>query len=193
MYCCCEQMDNSNLGHVDVEISNTEQNLKINDIVTKDLPAPKNLDINIINNSNRNNNAQNNNSKRDSHHTFLSMTSQRFLNNLNKNNNLNSSYIFSIDYKCKNDSINNSTRNGLHNGKAIINKHKSDKFVANSISNNQNGNTKIDDKKPIGFKESSNKINSNYNYYKKMSIFSKMTDNFSYREDTSNFTNLIYI
>ena len=26
-----------------------------------------------------------------------------------------------------------------------------------------------------------------------MSIFSKMTDNFSYREDTSNFTNLIYI
>ena len=193
MYCCCEQMDYSNLGHVDVEISNTEQNLKINDIVTKDLPAPKNLDINIINNSNRNNNAQNNNSKRDSHHTFLSMTSQRFLNNLNKNNNLNSSYIFSIDYKCKNDSINNSTRNGLHNGKAIINKHKSDKFVANSISNNQNGNTKIDDKKPIGFKESSNKINSNYNYYKKMSIFSKMTDNFSYREDTSNFTNLIYI
>ena len=195
MYCCCEQIDNSNLGHIDVEISNTEHNLKINDIGTKDLPAPKNLEIKKINNSNRNNNenAQNNDSKRDSHHTFLSMTSQRFLNNLNKNNNLNSSYIFSIDYKCKNDSINNSTRNGLHNVKAIINKHKSDKLVDNSISNNQNGNTIIDDKKPNGFKESSNKINSNYNYYKKMSIFSKMTDNFSYREDASNFSNLIYI
>ena len=195
MYCCCEQIDNNNLGHIDVEISNTEHNLKINDIGTKDLPAPKNLEIKKINNSNRNNNenAQNNDSKRDSHHTFLSMTSQRFLNNLNKNNNLNSSYIFSIDYKCKNDSINNSTRNGLHNVKAIINKHKSDKLVDNSISNNQNGNTIIDDKKPNGFKESSNKINSNYNYYKKMSIFSKMTDNFSYREDASNFSNLIYI
>ena len=193
MFCCCEKIDNNNLGHVDVDISNIEKNLKINDIGTKDLPAPKNLNINIINNSNRNNdNTQNNNSKRDSHHTFLSMTSQRFLNNLNKNNNFNSSYIFSIDCICKNDSINNSTRNGIHNGKANINRHKSDKFVANSISNNKNGIAIIDDKKPIG-KESSNKINSNYNYYKKMSIFSKKTDNFSYREDASNFTNLIYI
>jgi hypothetical protein len=187
-------MDNNNLGHVDVEISNIEQNLKINDIGTKDLPVSKKLNINIINNSNLNNdNIQNNNSKRDSHHTFISMASQRFLNNLNKNNNLNSSYIFSINYKSKNDSINNSTRNGVHNGKAKINKHKSDNFRDNSIFNNQNGTKIIDDKKPNDFKESSYKINSNYNYHKKISIFSKMTDNFSLREDASNFTNLIYI
>ena len=95
MYCCCEPMDNNNLGHVDVEISNREKNFKLNNIGTKDLPASKNPSINIINNSNRNNdNPQNNNNKRDSQHTILSMTSQRFLNNLNKNNNLNSSYIF---------------------------------------------------------------------------------------------------
>jgi hypothetical protein len=194
MYCCYEQIDNSNLGHVDVEVSNIEQNLKINDIVTKDLPVSKNLNINLKNISNRNNdNTQNNNSKRDSHHTLLSMTSQRFLNNLNKNNNLNSSNVFSINYNCKNDSINNSTRNGLHNGKANINIHKSDNLGDNSITNNQNGPTIIEDKKPIGCKESSNKMNSNYNYHKKMSIFSKMTDNFSHREDASNFTNLIYI
>ena len=194
MYCCCEQIDNKNLGHVDVEISNTEQNLKINEIVPKDLPVSQNLNINIINNSNRNNNnTQNNNSKRDSHHTFLSMASQRFLNNLNKNNNLNSSNVFSLNNNYKNDSINNSTRNGLHNGRININKMKAENFGANSISNNQNGTTIIEDKKLIGFKESSNKINSNYNYHKKMSIFSKMTDNFSYREDASNFTNLIYI
>ena len=196
MYCCCEQIDNNNLGHVDVEISNTEQNLKINEIIANDLPVVKNLNINIINNSNRNNdNTNNNNSRRDSHHTLLSMTSQRFLNNLNKNSNLNSSNVFSINYNYKNDSINNSTRNGVRNGKANINKHKSDNFGANRISNNQNGPTIIDDKKPIGFKDSSNKNNSNYNYnyHKNMSILSKMTDNFSYREDASNFTNLIYI
>ena len=195
MYCCYEKMENSNLGHVDVEISDTEHNLNINEIVNKDLPVSKdlNININIINNSNRNNdNTQKNNSKRDSHHTFLSMASQRFLNNLNKNNNLNSSNVFSINYNYKNDSINNSTRNGIHNGKANMNKHKSDNFVGNSIHNNQNG-IIIDDKKPIGLKESSNKNNTNYNYHKKMSIFSKMTDNFSYREDVSNFTNLIYI
>ena len=195
MYCCCEKMENSNLGHVDVEISDTEHNLNINEIVNKDLPVSKdlNININIINNSNRNNdNTQKNNSKRDSHHTFLSMASQRFLNNLNKNNNLNSSNVFSINYNYKNDSINNSTRNGIHNGKANMNKHKSDNFVGNSIHNNQNG-TIFDDKKPIGLKESSNKNNTNYNYHKKLSIFSKMTDNFSYREDVSNFTNLIYI
>ena len=194
MYCCCEQIGNNNLGHVDVDISNLDKNLKINDIVNKDLCISKNLNINLINNFNRNNdNTQNNNSKRDSHHTLLSITSQRFLNNLNKNNNLNSSNVFSINYNYKNDSINNSTRNGLHNGKTNINIHKSDILGDNSISNNQNGPTIIDDKKPIGFKESSNKINSNCNYYKKMSIFSKITDNFSYREDASNFTNLIYI
>ena len=194
MYCCCEPMDNSNLGHVDVEISNREKNFKLNNIGTKDLPASKNPSINIINNSNRNNdNPQNNNSKRDSQHTILSMTSQRFLNNLNKNNNLNSSYIFSLNYKGKNETINNSTRNRYHNGKTNMNKHKSDNFVANSISNNQNGTAIIDDKKPNGFKESSIKNNSNYNYYKKLSIFSKITDNFSYHEDASNFTNLIYI
>ena len=192
MYCCCEQKDNNNLGHVDVDILSIDKNLKINDIVNKDLPVSKNLNINIINNFNRNNdNTQNNNSKRDSHHTLLSITSQRFLNNLNKNNNLNSSNVFSINYNCKNDSINNSTRNGVHNGKTNINIHKSDILGDNSISNNQNGHTIIDDKKPIGFKESSNKINSNFNYNKKMSIFSKITDNFSYREDASNFTNLI--
>ena len=194
MYCCCEQMINSKLGHVDVEISNTEQNLKINDIANKDIPVSNNLNINIINNSNRNNdNTHNINSKRDSVHTLLSMTSQRFLNNLNKNNNLNSSNVFSINFNYKNDSINNSTRNGPHNGKANMNRHKSDNFGANSISNNQNGLIINDDKKPFGFKESSNKINSNYNYHKKMSIFSKMTDNFSYREDAPNFTSLIYI
>ena len=194
MYCCCEQTINSKLGHVDVEISNTEQNLKINDIANKDIPVSNNLNINIINNSNRNNdNTHNINSKRDSVHTLLSMTSQRFLNNLNKNNNLNSSNVFSINFNCKNDSINNSTRNGPHNGKTNMNRHKSDNFGANSISNNQNGPIINDDKKPFGFKESSNKINSNYNYHKKMSIFSKMTDNFSYREETPNFTNLIYI
>jgi len=187
-------MDNNNLGHVDVEISNREKNFKINNIGTKDLPVSKNPSINIINNSNRNNdNPQNNNSKRDSQHTILSMTSQRFLNNLNKNNNLNSSYIFSLNYKGKNETINNSTRNRYHNGKTNMNKHKSDNFVANSISNNQNGTAIIDDKKPNGFKESSIKNNSNYNYYKKLSIFSKITDNFSYHEDASNFTNLIYI
>ena len=102
MYCCCEQIDNNNLGHVDVEISNTEQNLKINEIIANDLPVVKNLNINIINNSNRNNdNTNNNNSRRDSHHTLLSMTSQRFLNNLNKNSNLNSSNVFSINYNYK--------------------------------------------------------------------------------------------
>jgi len=187
-------MINSKLGHVDVEISNTEQNLKINDIANKDIPVSNNLNINIINNSNRNNdNTHNINSKRDSVHTLLSMTSQRFLNNLNKNNNLNSSNVFSINFNYKNDSINNSTRNGPHNGKANMNRHKSDNFGANSISNNQNGIIINDDKKPFGFKESSNKINSNYNYHKKMSIFSKMTDNFSYREDAPNFTSLIYL
>jgi hypothetical protein len=49
MYCCCEKI-RPNLGHVDVELSDIEQNTKNNDICSTNKKKNININININNN-----------------------------------------------------------------------------------------------------------------------------------------------
>ena len=191
MYCCCEKI-RPNLGHVDVELSDIEQNTKNNDICSTN--KKKNININInINNNNINNNVRINGeitnkniNQNDNNNTILSF--QRIF--------VNDSNIDSSNYnnKIKNENIlnnkpiNNTSRIDLNQGK-IINITKSENCKFNCLSNNQNCSIIMEEKKKNNQKESLYK----YNLYKNNTIFSKMTDNFSYRDNTSDFTNLIYL
>ena len=152
----------------------------------------KNININI-NNNNINNNVRINGeitnkniNQNDNNNTILSF--QRIF--------VNDSNIDSSNYnnKIKNENIlnnkpiNNTSRIDLNQGK-IINITKSENCKFNCLSNNQNCSIIMEEKRKNNQKESLYK----YNLYKNNTIFSKMTDNFSYRDNTSDFTNLIYL
>ena len=190
MFCYCKKTE-TNLGHIDVDISDIEQNTKNNDSY-----SPNKKNININNNNNKKNKCINeemtNKDKKinENQNTILSFKSI-FINNLNQNN-INSSNIDSIN-KYKNENIlnnkpiNNTSRIAL-NGKIKITKSENYKF--NYISNNQN--CYIIKEETKNNNQALNKYN-NFYYYNNNTILSKMTDNFSYRDDTTDFTNLIYI
>ena len=198
MYYCCKKIK-ANLGHIDVDISDIEQNTKNNEIYSSNKLNIKSKNINS-NNINKINNNKNKISKNDNN-TTISLTFQNFeLNNLNHKNNNNSNNFSNKYIKFKNENTinnnqinNNSSRNILSQGKMNINNTKSDNYVYNSFSNYQNGSITMEDNKKYNQRESNRFNNNNYNFYKKNSIFSKMTDNFSYRDDSSNFNGLIYM
>lgn len=189
MNCCCNNLK-LNLGHINVEISEVEQNTKNNEISPLNKLVSKNNNSNNIININNNKNQKILN-KNDNHNIFSSLSP----NNSNQKN----SNIYTNDYNkfkyeniINNNIINNSSRNRLNQRKNNINNTKSDNYGYNSISINQNGSLVFEESKKNNQKESTNRFNK-YNYYKKNTIFSKMTDNYSYRDDASEFNNLIYM
>ena len=138
--------------------------------------------------------------KNDTQNTILSCGSQHLIiNKLNKNI-INDSNICSSNLnKCKNEykinhkSINNTTRNIFDYGKNNINNINNTKSenCRFSFSNYCNGSIIKEESKKNNQQESSN----NYfnNYYKQLSILSKMTDNFSFKEEKNDFSNLIIL
>ena len=189
MFCYCKKIE-ANLGHIDVDISDIEQNTKNNDIYSSN---KNNININNNIKENKCNNEEmiNKNQKiNDNQNTILSFKSI-FLNNVNHNN-INSSNIDSFK-KYKNENIlnnkpiNNTSRIELN---GIINNTKSENYKFNYLSKNQNCYRIKEEIK------NNNQIlnkNINCNYYNNNTILSKMSDNFSYRDDLTDFTNLIYI
>ena len=193
MYCCC-QNSKPNIGHIDVDISDVEQNTKNNEISfssNKLLFKNKNSNnINNLNNSNDNINKiilnKNNN------HNYN-------MNILNKNKmNDNNSSIYNKISNENNDNINinkiinNSSRNNFNQGKVNINNIKSEKFGINSSINNQIDSIALEENKKNIQKESTTQLNNYYNY-KNNTILTKMSDNFTYRDDVNEFSNLIYM
>lgn len=197
MYCCCEKIK-PNLGHMDIVISDIEQNTKNNEIYSNKLVS-KNSNQNIMNNLNYNNEKNKNIiNKNDTQNTILSFGShKKFLNKFNKNNINNTNICLNNynksknEYKASNKSIINSTRNIFDQGKINLNNTKSENYWFNSFSNNNNGSIIVEENIKNHQKESSNMINNNY--YKKLSFFSLMTDNFSCREETNDFNNIIFM
>ena len=194
MYCCCKNLK-TNLGHVDVEISDIEQNTKNNEICSSNKLNTNTKNINT-NNINNNINNKNNVNKIDNQNTIVSLN----LNNINQKNNNNSNNFsnnynkFNNENTINNNQINNnSSRNIFSQGKININNSKSDNYGYNSISNYPNGSMTIEDYKKYNQRESNRFNNNNFTFFKKNSILSKMTDNFSYRDDASNFNGLIYM
>ena len=177
MYCCYKN-SKLNLGHIDVDISDIDQNTKNNDISSTN---KKNLNNNI--NLNTNN-------QKDNKNLILKGI---FINNLNQTNlirnNFNKNKYENITNS--NNQIHNSSRNLLNQKKINMNNTKSDNYGFNSISNNINGSIIMEENKRNIQKESS-RFN-NINYYKKNTILSKMTDNFSYRDEANDFNNLMYM
>ena len=146
------------------------------------------------------NNEKNKNiiNKNDTQNTILSFGShKKFLNKFNKNNINNTNICLNNynksknEYKASNKSIINSTRNIFDQGKINLNNTKSENYWFNSFSNNNNGSIIVEENIKNHQKESSNMINNNY--YKKLSFFSLMTDNFSCREETNDFNNIIFM
>ena len=175
---CCDKNSKLNLGHIDVDISDIDQNTKNNDISSTN---KKNLNNNI--NLNTNN-------QKDNKNLILKGI---FINNLNQTNlirnNFNKNKYENITNS--NNQIHNSSRNLLNQKKINMNNTKSDNYGFNSISNNINGSIIMEENKRNIQKESS-RFN-NINYYKKNTILSKMTDNFSYRDEANDFNNLMYM
>ncbi len=197
MYWCCEKMK-PNIGQVDIVISDIEQNTKNNEIYSFNKLISNNSNTNKKNHLNINNEKNKNTIiKNDTQNTILSLASQQIIiNKLNKNNiigtNICSSNLNKLknEYKISNKSIMNTTRNIFDNGKNNLNNTKSENY-AFSFSNNCNGSIILEESKKNNQKGSSN-IHFN-NYYKKLSILSKMTDNFSFKEETNDFNNLILL
>ena len=198
MYCCYKNLK-TNIGHVDVDISDIEQNTKNNENCSSNKLNINNINTNNINNINNNKNKIHAN---DNQNTIILLGFHNLNNNnLNQNNN-NSSNNYTNNYNKiinentinnkENKENNNSSRNIFSQGKININNTKSDNYRYNSFSNNPNGSIIIEDNKKYNQRET-NRFNNNFNFYKKTSILSKMTDNFSHRDDASNFNSIIYM
>ena len=198
MYCCCKKMK-TNLGHVDVDISDIEQNTKNNEIsFTSNKILFKNKNSNIINNLNISNDNINRNilNKKNNQNSIILFPN--YLNNINQNNiNDNNSTIYKGILNENNDNlminklVNNTSRNMLDQGKVNVNNIKSDKFGYNSVTNNHIDSNVLEENKNTNQKETPNQINNNN--YKANTILTKMSDNFSYLDDASEFNNLIYM
>ena len=180
MYCCFKN-SKPNIGHIDVDISDIEQNTKNNDISsTNKIFSKKNNNINI-------------NNQNDNQNSILQRFFVNNLNQINKNsNNFNKCKYENITVN--NNQFNNSSRNIINQRKININNNKSENYIYNSVSINHNASIIIEESenKKSKQKESSNNRFNNLNYYKNNSILSKMTDNFSCRDEANDFNNIMY-
>jgi hypothetical protein len=200
MYCCCEKVKPT-LGQVDIVLSDIEQNTKNNEIYSFNKLISNNSNTNKRNHLNINNEKNKNTIiKNDTQNTILSYGSHHIIINKLSKNIINDSNICSSnlnklknEYKISHKSIMNTTRNIFDYGKNNINNINNTKSenCRFSFSNYYNGSIIKEESKKNNQQESSN----NYfnNYYKKLSILSKMTDNFSFREETNDFNNLILL